>query len=62
MQTRLLAFYARVLLPPRICDDNRRADLRDVLQIFDRFPTAPNHVFFVEACPNGFRNVSASTK
>ena len=53
MQTRLLAFYARVVLPPRICDDNRRADLRDVLRIFDRFPTAPNHVFFVEAYANG---------
>ena len=60
MQTRLLAFYARVVLPPRICDDNRRADLRDVLRIFDRFPTASNHLFFVEAYPNGCRNVNAS--
>ena len=51
-QTIRLAFYTRVVLPPRICDDNRRADLRDVLRIFDRFPTEPNQLFFVEACPN----------
>ena len=62
MQTLRLDFYAHVVPPPRICDDNRRADLREVLRIFDRFPTAPNHLFFVEACANGFRNVSASTK
>ena len=60
MQTRLLAFYARVVLPPRNCDDDRRADRREVLRRFAHFPTEPNHLFFVEAYPNGCRNVSAS--
>ena len=60
IQTLLLALYARVVLRPRNCDDDRCADRRDVLRIFDRFPTEPNQLFFVEACPDVCKKVSAS--
>ena len=53
IQTIRLAFYTRVVLPPGNCDNDRRADRREVQRSFDDFPTVPNHLFFVEAYANG---------
>ena len=57
-QTIRLAFYTRVVLPAGNCDNDRRDDRREVHRSFALFPTAPNHLFFVEACQMGVEKLA----